>query len=229
MQRLGKSAIPLVLALTCVGCATTGQTAEDLNAALGWFVPPDQVSRWPHAAEGEPLRRPPAVIVAWGPYPPPSTNADATPLPPKVDRERWVAAIQGKLARSGVVASAAGTPPNTFDGGVMLEGLQAMVRDRPTDLVVLFSLEVAERRYHVSAPSGATVFVASVIEVSATARAIGLTPAGRPVFAETRTGFDEGSTHRYSEVKEAAERAAVDALADAVVRRLDLTAKGRRS
>ncbi len=229
MRRLGESAIPLVLALMCVGCATTGQSAVDLNAALGWFVPPDQASRWPNAAEGEPLRRPPAVIVAWGPYPPPSKNAEATPLPPKVDRERWVAAIQGKLARSGVVASAVGTPPNTFDDGVMLEGLQAMIVDRPTDLVVLFSLEVAERRYHVSSPAGASVFVASVIEVSTTARAVGVTPAGRPVFAETRTGFDEGTTHNSSQVKEAAERAAVDALADAVVRRLDLMAKGRSS
>ncbi len=224
-----KLPIHLLLALWCVGCATTGQSTGELNAALAWFVPSDQVSRWPDATDGEPLRRAPAVIVAWGPRPPPSLDAEPVALPLKAARERWIAAIQDKLARSGAVASAVGTPPDTFADGVFLDDLRALVADQPADLVVLFSLDVAQRRYHVSWPANATVYVASIIEVRTTARAVGVTPAGRPVFAETRTGFDEGTTQNYSLVEEAAERAAVDALADAIVRRLDLIAKGARS
>lgn len=229
MKRLHKASIHVLVVLWCVGCAATGQSAGDLKTALAWFVAPNQRAHWPDVFPGESFRSAPAVVIAWGPRIAPAGEAEAAPLPPKAVRERWIAAIQDKLARSGEVSRAVGTPPDMFDDGVALDGLRTLAGEPPADLIVMFSLDASQRRYHVSFPGNSTVYVASVIEARTTARAVGVTPAGRAVFAETRTGFDEGTTHNHSQVEEAAERAAVDALADAIVRRLDRMGKGRRS
>jgi hypothetical protein len=172
------------------------------------------------------LEQAPVVVIAW--VPSPVREAEAPHVATRSDREAWITAITAKLGRSGRVARAEGVPPATFEEGVALTGLQTLATDRRADLIVLFGLDVAQRRYHVLVPTEPTS-VADVIEVRTTARAIGMTPTGRPVFAETQVGFNEGNTLQYAQVEDDSERAAVDAMAAAIIRRIDQMTKGKRS
>ncbi len=217
-----------LVVLACVGCATTRQSAGELNAGLVWFVPPVQAGGWPSATDTRTrLERAPLVVIAWSPASSPEGEASSPAT--RAVRERWIAAIKEKIDRSGHVAGVEGSPPGTFDGGVSLTGVQKLAADQHADMIVLFSLDFSERRYHVSWPGGFAVYVVDVIEVLATARAVGLAPTGRPVFAETQTGFDENTTEFESEVEETAGRVAVNALADAIVRRIHEVSSGRGS
>lgn len=205
------------------GCATTRQSAADLDAALAWFVP-ESNRTWPGAAEETmAFERPPAVAVAWVPQENDATRPRAT----KSAREGWIAAIQEKLARSNRVASAVGTPPDLFDDGVTIEGLQALARDRKVDVVVLFGFEVTRRRYHafepVSSGLGGQASVDNVLEVVTIGRAVGVTATGRPIFADMQNGFASADPRARSleELEAISERVAADSLAEAIVVRLD--------
>jgi hypothetical protein len=103
-----------------------------------------------------------------------------------------------------------------------------LATDSGADLVVVFTFDVRTRRYH-NTQWGA---VWTEVEVLTLAHGVGLTAEGVPVLSETREGFDLGTPERHSveELEAAAARAAVDALADAIVERLRLVApngKGR--
>lgn len=220
-------ALFLVVLLACVGCATTRQSAAELNAGLAWVVPAERSQGWPLATEDAVrLERVPAVVIAW--VPSPAGQGEAPYRATRAARESWIAAIEDKLDRSGLVTRAEGSPPDTFDDGVTVTALQTLGTDRQADVIVLFGLDAAERRYHVSWPTR-PVYVVDVIEVQTTARAVGVTPAGRPVFTETQTGFDEGPTRFEDEVEQASGRAALNALADAIVRRLSQISPGKGS
>ncbi len=212
------AAVVCAVLLGCAGCATARQSTAELSAGLAWFPPAEGSPPWPPAIEGDVrLERAPIVVVAWAPVPAPEGQ---TPLgvSTRRDREAWIAAIESKLDRSGWVARAEPSPPDTFEGGVTVADLRTLGADRQADVIVLFGMTVAERRYHVSWPT-LPVYVVDVIEVRTIGRAVGVTPAGRPLFTETQTGFDERPTQFEAEVREASRRAAVSALADAVVRR----------
>lgn len=218
-----------VLALLLLSaCATTRQSAADLNAALAWFVPPELGQAWPGAAEDPArLERQIAVAVAWVPK---ETDA-ARPRATKSAREGWIGAIQEKVARSDRVASAVAAPPDVFDDGVTLEGLQALARDQQVDVVVLFGFEVTRRRYHafepVSSGFGGQASVDNVLEVVTVGRAVGVTATGRPIFADMQNGFASADPRARSveELEAISERVAVDSLAEAILVRLERLAK----
>jgi hypothetical protein len=232
---LGGGSIRLLfVVLSCVGCATTRQSVADLNTGLAWFVPPEQAEGWPFATESEPrLERAPTVVVAWSPAP--RRDGEPTALATRAVRERWIAAIKEKLDRSGRVTRVEGSPPDTFDGGVTVTGLQTLAADRGADVIVLFGLETDKRQYHAFEPlAGATgrpADVANVVEVVALARTVGVTPSGVPLFADTQKGFASAESHaRTAEELEAiSNRVAVDALADAIVLRLTQISPGKGS
>ncbi|MFZ5862218.1 MAG: hypothetical protein ACOYXR_05185 [Nitrospirota bacterium] len=209
--------IVLGVLFACAGCATPRQSADEVNSGLLWFVPLDDAAGWALADPGAMrLERSPTVVLAWGPS---ASDGPRVPTLIRSDREQWIAAIKSKLEGSGWVTRVEGSAPETFEGGVTVNGLRTLASARDADLIVLFGRDVSERRYHVSWPTR-PVYVVDVIEIRTTARAVGVTSAGRPVFAEAQTGFEEGRTLFESEVREASSRSAVNALADAIVRRL---------
>ena len=214
----------LLVLFACVGCATTRQSAEELNAGLAWFVPPAQAGGWPSATDTRTrLERTPLVVIAWSPASSPEGEASFPAT--RAMRESWIAAIKENLARSGRVSRVEGSSPDAFDGGVTVAAIQTLAAERHADLVLLFGLETTKRRYHAFEPlagAGGPADVVSVVEVVALARTVGLTPSGVPLFADTQKGFASGDirTRTVEELEATSKRVAVDALADAIIHRL---------
>lgn len=204
----------VILVLCSAGCAAQRQSAGELNAVLAWFVTPDHAEGWPPATtDRQRLAREPIVVIAWSPAPSPDAATRAV-------REGWIAAIKEKLDRSGLAARTEGSAPDTFEGGVTAPRLQSLAEERRADVVVLFGIETATRRYQTAAPTPG--IVSSVVEVVAQARAVGVTPSGVPLFADTQKGFAASDVQKRTveELETTSKRVAVDALADAIVRRL---------
>lgn len=159
----------------------------------------------------------PSVVVAWAPVP---ARSDDRPIrPPKATRELWIEAIRAKFERSGAAASAAA--PDTFDDGLTAEGLQALARGRNAQLVVVFGVELTRRRYNTGNPQ-AVAPVDNTVEVLARAQAVGLTPEGRPLFSDSKNGFDSEINGRRSvdEIEDVSIRVALDGVATAAAWRL---------
>jgi hypothetical protein len=233
----------IVLGLCCVGCFAPRQTTSELNEALAWFVPPEQSSMWLQSVRGAPVEptrpiQPPAsVVVAWVPS---RSSADEEPTRiSTASREAWTALIRGKLERSGLGLTVAVTPPDAFEHGVSLEGVQTVAQQHTARVVVLFGVDVSRRRYNVFEPATPQTGVArvtppqppltgvkgvtNIIEVVSTARVIGVTPAGKPLFSASKRGYDVGADQYVSvfDLEEVSSRAAVDELANSIVRHLE--------
>lgn len=215
--------IRIVVGLCCVGCTAPKQTAGELQAGLFWFVPAGQAEGWrtSPADPGSLLPFAP-VIVAWTPVP--SHDGEPVVRPPKATRESWIEVIRTKLQQSGAAATAA--PPDTFDDGPTLEGIRTLAASRQARVVVLFGVELNRRRFNTSEPYAASP-LKNTLEILATARSVGMTPEGRPVFTEVRVGFDSETRDLRSvdEVEDVAIRVALEGMADATARRLRMVLK----
>lgn len=215
--------IRIVVGLCFVGCAAPKQTAGELQAGLFWFVPAGQVDGW-HTSPADSLSVPPSapVIVAWAPVP----SHDGAPMvrPPKATRESWIEVIRSRLERSGAAATSA--PPDTFDDGPTPEGIRTLAASRQARVVVLFGVELNRRRFNTSEPYAASP-LKNTLEILATARSVGVTEEGRPVFTEVRVGFDSETRDLRSgdEVEDVAIRVALEGMADATARRLKMVLK----
>lgn len=222
----------LLVILSCVACSSSRQSVTDLNDGLAWFVPPDRAEGWPVATQaGARLERSPTVVIAWSSTA--TRDAAVTVDATRMAREHWIAAIKEKLERSG--ARALPSPPDTFEEGVTLAGLRQLATDRGADVIVLFGLETAKRQYHAFEPMagarGGTADVANVVEVVTLAKAVGVSSTGVPLFADTQKGFASAESHvrTVEELEETSHRVAVDAVAEAVVRRLNDISPGKDS
>lgn len=232
----GQFVILGVLVLTLgAGCAAGRQGPGDLNAALHWFAPTATAQGWPQASEGDPgVSGAPAVVIAW--VRPASPEPEARGVV-KAVRTAWTDAIQRKINRSGATVGSAVAGADRFDDGVSLEDVRALAQEHGANVVILFGVQVNKRRYHSaghvptshdrgdrpSTAAGAAPPIATVItEVLVTARSVGLTGSGRPLFAETATGFDSEASHlrTVDELEETAGRVAVDALGSSIADRL---------
>jgi hypothetical protein len=206
-----------VLAFCVAGCSASRQSATELNTGLAWFVSPERVQDWPLATEAPSrMERPPAVVIAWSPV---LSQGAAT----RAVRAAWIVTIKDKLERSGRVARADASAPDTFEGGVTAARLQALAVERGADVVILFGIETATRRYHAFDPRpGMVSDVASVVEVVALAKAVGVSPAGVPLFADTQKGFATADIQKRTveELEATSQRVAVDLLSDAIIRRV---------
>jgi hypothetical protein len=213
-----------------VGCFAPRQSTRELNEALAWFVPPEQRSMWLQSVRGvpveptRPIQPPASVVVAWVPS---RSSADEEPTRiSTASREAWTALIRGKLERSIQGLTVAATSPDAFEHGVSLEGVQTVAQQQTARVVILFGVDVSRRRYNVFSPATPQTGVAGVrniIEVVSTARVIGVTPAGKPLFSASKRGYDVGTDQSRSvfELEEVSSRAAVDEMANSIVRHLE--------
>jgi hypothetical protein len=206
-----------------------------VHAGLAWFTPSEAAQQWPRAPEqAVRLGGPPLVVVAW--VPAPAAGDEPPRVITKAARAAWVGAIRGKLERSGLTRGVVASPPETLEDGVTLERVRALADAQKADLVVLFGLDFKGRRYHTSAPSATESSrprnqVDTIVEVLSVSRTVGLDASGRPLFADKQQGFDSEATlvRSVDELEKTASRVAVDAIADAMIRRLSLLVPERRS
>ncbi|HET8760382.1 MAG TPA: hypothetical protein VFN94_04900 [Nitrospiria bacterium] len=214
----------LALILVAAGCATTRQSAVELNAGLLLVVPSSTAQGWPRASDvAVRLERTPKVAVGWSR---PVRSGDVEVRPTKAAREAWIAAVTRKLAESGRVAGAVAIAPDRFDEDLTLAAVQHVAAEQGADVVLLFSFEVTKRRYHAFGAMADHADVESQVEVVTLAHAAGFTPSGVPVVTETQKGFASGTPERrsFEELQATSQRVAVNALSDAIVARLRVIA-----
>ncbi|MBI3607401.1 MAG: hypothetical protein HY207_05485 [Nitrospirae bacterium] len=227
----------LGVGLSCFGCAAHRQTVADLEAALVSFMPPEQGAEWLGSLRtGTPAARPAApptaIVVVWVPARP-AEGVEPRRVS-KAVRERWMAAIREKLEREGLAARVDVMPPDVFDDGVSLSGVRTVATRHEAELVVLFTVEITRRRYdafaHGTTATGGASSVKNIVEVVSMARAIGVTPAGQPLFSGSKRGFDSEAGHMRSvdEVEEVSNRVAIEELGDMIVLHIDQVFYGRK-
>lgn len=214
----------LALMVVAAGCATTRQSAVELNAGLLLVVPSSTAHEWPRASDvAVRLERAPKIAVAWSR---PVRSGDVEVRPTKAAREAWIAAITRKFVESGRVAGAVAIAPDRFDEDMTPAAVRRVAAEQGADVVLLFSFEVTKRRYHAFGAMTDHADVESQLEVVTLAHAAGFAPSGVPVLTETQKGFASGTPERrsFEEIQATSQRVAVDALADAIVARLRLIA-----
>ena len=223
---MGRWSLGVAFVLLCAGCVSHRQTAAELQEALAWFPPTGAGEAWPPASSPPPGLPPgPVVIViAWVPSGAP--QGEAPKRVSKSTRERWLASLRGGVARSARASRVETAPPEVFEEGVTLKGVQAVAEEHGAQLVVLFAIEVDRKRHNAYDPgTGATgegSRVRNVMEVVSTARVLGVTPAGAPVLSGWKIGYDTASDHTrgMDEVEEVSTRVAIEEVADLIGVRL---------
>jgi hypothetical protein len=226
----------LGVGLSCFGCAAHQQTAAELEGELVSLMPAEQGAEWIRSLRtASPVPRstapPTGIVVAW--VPPRPVEGVESQRVPTAARERWMAAIREKLERAGLAARVAVTSPDLFDDGVSLGRVGTAAKQHEADLVVLFTVDVTRRRYNTFAPGtmapGEVSRVTNIVEVVSTARAVGVTPAGQPLFSGSKRGSDSEAGHMRSadEVEEVANRVAIEEIGDLIASQIDRVFYGR--
>ena len=226
----------LGMGLLCFGCAAHQQTAAELEGALVSLVPAEQGAEWISSLRtASPAPRsiapPTGIVVAWVPARP--VEGVESQRIPTAARERWMASIREKLERAGLAARVVVTSPDLFDDGLSLDRVGTAAKQHEADLVVLFTVDITRRRYNTFSPgnivTGRVSRVTNVVEVVSTARTIGVTPAGQPLFSGSKRGSDSeaGYMRSVDEVEEVANRVAIEEIGDLIALQIDRVFYGR--